>query len=60
VGRNQADRDTWSTLIRAGGDSQVLDALDQDAPALVAYVRANSDEARRAAEEAQKMDEELL
>lgn len=52
VGRNAGDRDHWSQLIRAGEDARVLDALDNDASALIAYVRANSDLARRTAEAA--------
>ena len=50
VGRNAADRELWAQLIRSGDDARVLDCLDQDAPALIAYVRANSDVARQIAE----------
>ena len=61
VGRNAADREAWASLIRAGEDSRVLDALQNDTPALIAYVRANSDVARQLAEvfAAEERGEEL-
>lgn len=43
IGRNLEHRKQWQKLIRAGEDSMVLDALQYDTPALLAFVRAYSD-----------------
>lgn len=43
VGKNASHRKEWDHLIRAGEDSWVLDALENDTPALVAFVRAYQD-----------------
>lgn len=43
VGRNAVHRTAWEEVIRAGEDTRVLDALEQDTPALIAFVRAYQD-----------------
>lgn len=43
VGKNAAHRTAWEELIRAGEDARVLDALQNDTPALIAFVRAYQD-----------------
>lgn len=48
VGKNIRHRKDWQDLIRAGEDSLVLDALQYDTPALIAFVRAYSDLRREA------------
>ena len=52
IGRNLQDRKDWQELIRAGEDSLVLDALQYDTPALIAFVRAYADVRREAFEAA--------
>lgn len=52
VGRNLDHRKDWQKLIRAGEDAEVLDALQYDTPALIAFVRAYAD-VRREVFEAQ-------
>lgn len=51
VGRNQEHRKAWEELIRAGEDGLVLDALQNDTPALIAFVRAYQDVRREVWEE---------
>lgn len=61
VGRTPAQRSDWQALVRAGEDSRVLDALQYDTPALVAFVRAYQDVRRETweAEAAFERGEEL-
>lgn len=61
VGKNPAHRRSWDQLIRAGEDSRVLDALQHDTPALIAFVRAYQDVRREVfeAEVAFERGEEL-
>jgi len=47
VARNAEHRTAWEGVLRAGQDRQVMAAIDRDAPALIAFVRAYS-EAKRA------------
>lgn len=56
IGRNMEARRDWQDLIRAGDDSLVLDALQYDTPALIAFVRAYSDVRREAFEAAVAFD----
>lgn len=43
VGRNLDHRKDWQELIRGGEDEDVLDAMQYDTPAVIAFVRAFSD-----------------